>query len=394
MTKLKSWTNPNITPEDKELLEEMEKKAAELRKRPPVTKEDFPNLDKFMEPALFPVDNEKKKKEAEEEVNALNQAIRGAVLGAAIGDAMGYPVEFITSIDEIKRRFGPSGIKGFVQFWERDGRRFAPYSDDTQMAEVVLKNMIWHKTYITSLEETMERIAKGFVEWADNPQGGHRAPGMACLEGCEALRRGVHWSKAGRPDAGGCGSVMRAYPFGLAFSNEPAEAKRWAVEHSRMTHGDPIALAACAAMAVGIAQVVQKKDLDIHVLEGMVDAASHYSEKTAQMIERAVREAKTGVEPQITLSRFRGFAAHEAIAAAVYVFVRHPDDPRVAILEAANTIGDSDSIATLVGALTGARNGFASLPENWVAELERSAILQGMGKELYRAIATEEENNY
>jgi ADP-ribosylglycohydrolase len=391
MSKLKSWTNPDITPKQRKQLEEMEKMLADLRKRPRVTRKEFPNLDRFMEPSPNAYNPEKEKKEAEGEANWLNQAICGAVLGAAIGDAMGYPVEFLTSIEEINSRYGPSGVKGFVQFWELDGKRFAPYSDDTQMAEVVLKGMIWHKTYITSLEETMERIAKGFVEWAYNPQGGHRAPGNACLQGCEALQKGVHWSKAGKPDAGGCGSVMRAYPFGLAFSNDPERAEHWAVEHSKMTHGDPIALAACAAMAVGMAQIVQKNDFDLHVLAGMVEAASRYSEKTAEMIERAIREAKTGVKPEVTLTRFRGFAAHEAIAAAVYVFVRHPNDPKSAILEAANTVGDSDSIATLVGALVGARNGFESLPKKWVDELERSDKLQEIGKELYRAILAEEK---
>ena len=57
------------------------------------------------------------------------------------------------------------------------------------------------------------------------------------------------------------------------------------------------------------------------------------------------------------------------------MFERHPDDPRAAILEAANTPGDSDSIATLAGTLTGARCGLAALPAEWVRDVERSAEL-------------------
>ena len=47
---------------------------------------------------------------------------------------------------------------------------------------------------------------------------------------------------------------MRAYPFGLA--DDLGRAERWAVEHSRLTHNDPIALAASGAMTVGTALAV------------------------------------------------------------------------------------------------------------------------------------------
>jgi ADP-ribosylglycohydrolase len=76
------------------------------------------------------------------------------------------------------------------------------------------------------------------------------------------------------------------------------------------------------------------------------------------------------------------WAAHEAIAAAVYVFARHPDDPRAAILEGANTPGDSDSIATLTGALAGARTGLDALPADWVRDIERSDELLALALEI------------
>jgi ADP-ribosylglycohydrolase len=47
----------------------------------------------------------------------------------------------------------------------------------------------------------------------------------------------------------------------------------------------------------------------------------------------------------------------------------HPDVPRSALLEAGNSPGDSDSIATLVRALVGARTRPGGLPKDWIAEL-------------------------
>ena len=319
---------------------------------------------------------------------SLQSRIEGAVLGAAIGDAMGHPTEFINSFEGIVQKYGPQGITGFELFWTREGKRFAPYTDDTQMAEVVLRVLVESRKENHDLDTAMNLMANGFIAWANNPQGGHRAPGGACLEGCRALQRGVHWSKAGGATAGGCGSVMRAYPFGLVFHDDTDKAEHWAVEHSKLTHRDPIALAACAAMGVGVAQVLQGESVEA-VTSAMVKAARRYSPETADMIERAVDEAGSGVEPKVTLQRLRGWAAHEAIAAGAYIFVRHADDPRAAILEGANTPGDSDSIATLAGALTSARCGVESLPVGWISDVERSEELLELARLVVEVLAKE-----
>ncbi len=338
--------------------------------------EEFPL---FLEENQSPPPQDNPEKEAEKVPEVSPRAmILGAVLGAAIGDAMGHPTEFISSFQGIHDRFGPEGVTGFELFWEREGRRFAPYTDDTQMAEVVLRTLVAGHA---DLDETMRRLAAGFVSWSEHPQGGHRAPGNACMAGCRRLAQGVPWREAGGESAGGCGSVMRAYPFGLVFAGNLQQAERWAVEHSQLTHRDPIALGACAAMAVGMARIVQRQPPDL-VTSEMVAAACRYSARTAALMATAIEEARTGVEPRKTLLRLQGWAAHEAIAAAVYVFTRHPDDPRGAILEGANTPGDSDSIATLAGALVGARRGIDALPADWVRDVERSEELLELGRRI------------
>ena len=301
----------------------------------------------------------------------------GAVLGAAIGDAMGHPTEFMSTAG-IRARFGATGVQGFELHWaDARGKKFAPYTDDTQMAEVVLRSLLATRDRSESLDGAMRRMAKGFIEWAAHPQGGHRAPGNACLSGCRALASGVSWHQAGGAAAGGCGSVMRAYPFGLVFAHDLARAEDWAVAHSKLTHRDPIALAASAAMAVGVA-LAMRHETPIVIASEMIAAAARYSARTALMMAQALDEAQSGVGPEVTLDRLRAWAAHEAIAACLYIFMRHPDDARAAILEGANTPGDSDSIATLAGALIGARVGVSGLPKLWRNEVERADELSAL----------------
>jgi len=164
---------------------------------------------------------------------------------------------------------------------------------------------------------------------------------------------------------------MRAYPFGLVFGDDLDLAGEWAAEHSKLTHRDPIALAASAAMAVGVGRTLTDEPVPV-VLESMVSAAARYSSPTAEMMSEAISDAGAGTEPGTVLKRLEGWAAHEAISAAVFVVARHAFDPRSAILEGANAHGDSDSIATLAGALVGARVGIDAMPAEWVRHVERS----------------------
>lgn len=162
--------------------------------------------------------------------------VAGCVLGAAIGDALGYPLEFLTDRDAIREAFPPDGLTGFGLWCGEGERRYAPYSDDTQMAEVVLRALLASRSAGEDLVPTMERIGRGFAEWAVSPQGGHRAPGRACLRGARELAGGRAWD-AGDPDAGGCGSVMRAYPFALPFLDDEGQAETLASRLAAAANG-------------------------------------------------------------------------------------------------------------------------------------------------------------
>ena len=314
----------------------------------------------------------------------LRSRILGAVLGAAVGDAMGHPTEFL-SLKSILQKYPPTGVARFELYWEREGKRFAPYTDDTQMAEIVLATLIEGTEGGWPLDATMIAMAPRVADWRVNPQGGHRAPGNACMAGARRLGDGVHWSEGGDESAGGCGSVMRAYPFGLLFHRAPETAVDWAAQHSKLTHRAPIAFAACAAMASGVALLTAGSEV-APAVEAMIRAAEPYDAATAAMIADARDRATGGAHPHEVLTHFQGWAAHDAIAAATYVIMRHPDDPAAAILEGANSDGDSDSIATLAGALLGARCGIEALPADWVQDVERSDELRALAERAASAL--------
>jgi len=80
-----------------------------------------------------------------------------------------------------------------------------------------------------------------------------------------------------------------------------------------------------------------------------------------------------------------GWVADEAVMAALYCFLRSPDDFLATVRRGANTAGDSDSIACIAGGIIGAYLGYRSLPREWMERLEKSDHLAGLAGRLEAA---------
>ncbi len=215
----------------------------------------------------------------------------------------------------------------------------------------------------------------------------------------------------------GCGSVMRVWPIGLIFFDDLPRAKQLAVEQSMITHPLPEASAACAAMVVGMAYALRKMN-SVSIIDMMITAAEEYQPYTKQcrlkkklawlrnpkqITEKEIKKFKTNFKQhsisvsdmlryvkkvsqlpadnslgspanilgltsgstsgKSTNGYFLGWTAGEAVSAAAYIFMRHARGDAAqswaGIQEAVWTVGDSDSIATLAGALLGAYQGLA-----------------------------------
>jgi ADP-ribosylglycohydrolase len=343
----------------------------------------------------------------------------GCLVGLAIGDAIGYSVEF-SSMDAIRRAYGFAGIQELdVQRSRRgcsicgrgeykhpiDDHAFtqrgaeALISDDTQMSLAVAHALV-RAGPTASSDEAAPFVADAFVDWSRSPPGGHRAPGGACMSGCHRLGAGVHWTVAGggvEANQGGCGSVMRSAPYGLRYFPDADAAAEAAASHSRMTHGAPLALAASAALASGIVHTLRGEPL-LRVADRMQRAAAVHDAVTAGMINDAEHRAMSVINGRESakevaaraLDRYRGWAGHEAIAAATLCLLLgsisdDEDGPYAATVRlGANSPGDSDSIACIAGALAGAAYGIGAIPRRWVDVIERRDELLDVAASLHK----------
>jgi ADP-ribosylglycohydrolase len=318
--------------------------------------------------------------------------IIGSMVGLAVGDALGFPAEF-RSRKKIQSAFGPKGITDFVALHDPRfprpphifGKQHPPgtFSDDTQMAIAIAEALLAAPR--RDLEALMREMSRRFVAWsisADND----RAPGSTCMTGCENLSRGVHWRDAGVRESKGCGSVMRVAPVGLVLGND----RDWMLEVARAsslpTHGHDAAVEGCAATALALALALEGATSDQVLSEIERTCGGRSADLDASLVRlRELRDA----EPEVALTEGHlgeGWVAEEALVSALYCFLRAPDDFDAAVLLATNTDGDSDSIACIAGALSGARLGVEAIPRRWREQVEKSAELHALGSRLADAV--------
>jgi ADP-ribosylglycohydrolase len=109
-------------------------------------------------------------------------------------------------------------------------------------------------------------------------------------------------------------------------------------------------------------------------------------EETAALIERVPTVLENPPEKVLVAGVLgEAWTGDEAVASALYCFCRSPDDFRTTVLTGANTIGDSDSIACIAGAISGAYNGLETIPEHWRQNVEDSEMLHHLAPDLLDA---------
>ena len=77
-----------------------------------------------------------------------------------------------------------------------------------------------------------------------------------------------------------------------------------------------------------------------------------------------------------------GWIGEEAVALAMYCFMKYPDNYKKVVLRGANTNGDSDSIACIAGSISGAYLGIETIPAEWIKKIEKTDYLEELAVRL------------
>jgi ADP-ribosylglycohydrolase/catechol 2,3-dioxygenase-like lactoylglutathione lyase family enzyme len=363
-------------------------------------------------------------KELTATVTTIKEKAHGAFWGAAFGDALGWPQEMPRR--RVRRNQAPPDATVFETWDRRSGGRFMPheetiqageYSDDTQLILCTARSILRGPEWLNHL---------AYVElpaWTVYQRGGGGATTRAVdilLAGELPWRSTIEADKRRKYfDAGGNGVAMRIVPHSL-----------WGARHANFktiaraiflngicTHGHPRALMGAllygyaawrafqqsGTLTYGHLLEVALADRDVwaslpqfdHILAGWKDAAEECSggrfqelwDRTADEMYYLLKGALGGIRvgalsmDSDVLSQLgcfdpaRNGAGTVSTAASLFLASKYAPDPQHGVRVAATSTGaDTDTLASMTGALLGIISGTEWL-QSCVNHLQDAAYL-------------------
>lgn len=334
---------------------------------------------------------------------------RGVILGAALGDALGWPHE-----NRARNASGaPRGALVFQSWIKRSGGRFQPYeemipagtySDDTQLIIAVARSLLRQ----TRWWDYFSRVELPL--WTTYEKGG----GGATIRAAKSWLKGIApWKGSATDvgkyfDAGGNGAAMRIAPHVLVGIDQPFDviAKNIVID-SLTTHGHPQGVV--GALSYGFAlwlALRNKSTLEYgQLIRGVLANRNHWSTfpdvsdvwsdwfqvasehgfetNWSSAVDAQTRQLEVGlngleagalsVEQEVLESigcfdkKILG-AGTVAASASIYLASRYAAGPMEGVAVGAFSKGaDTDTLASMTGALSGAISGF-----DWLGSLVRS----------------------
>jgi len=301
----------------------------------------------------------------------LKRPVVGCLKGLAIGDAIGKQTETLSY--EGVRRWYPDGIRGFEG---TPGTPIPRYVGNTKRE--------WRIGETTDDTESTIAVARAILHDGDVR---HVSVGRELLK----CRKSVHpvvkslWEfhEAGDPARvtqkhDGCGAAIRVAPVGILHrSNRLEEIIAAAREASISTHGGALAIAAAAATASAISAAIDGASPPEII--GLARRAAAQAERqqggsTDAIFARAIHaihadlQQYPDIQPAEVAARYFPTNPLTIVPLAIGLGTISTSAD-AAILLATNTGGDSDSVASIAGAIAGARWP-ETVNEEWYAVVE------------------------
>jgi len=283
----------------------------------------------------------------------LQEKFLGCILGHAIGDAAGAPLE---------------GLPATVIWYDLGGGRKIVanppveqlcYTDDTQMTIAVAEALLRDGRIV---EQT---LCDAFVSNYD-PNRGY---GQGARKVINAIATGADWRHvAANVFAGGSlgnGAAMRAAPVGLLFHDDLDRVWAEARLSALPTHVHPVGIEGAQLVALAVALCVRSATFDRAAFYGeLISRAT-----TEEFLRPLHRAAQLG--PDESAGQFgSSLEAHRSVVTAIAAFAESPHSYADVVATAITFGDDTDTVAAMAGAMSGALLGAGALPRRLLDMLE------------------------
>jgi poly(ADP-ribose) glycohydrolase ARH3 len=299
---------------------------------------------------------------------AIREKYRGAILGAAIGDALGSVYEGT-----------PRLVHEDIEYLLSDPHDLR-YTDDTAMTIAMAESLIARGAF--DQDHMAETFAAAY--WAEPG----RPYGLGPPEIFEQMMNGKSWRHASLSlyDGGsfGNGGAMRVSPAALFAAPDLDAVAAVAAGSALITHAHPLGLEGAEHQAVAIAlALASDPGIPLDTMAFIETLLRRVRSEEFHTAFRAVAELLPSSDRDEAVQRLgHGVRAVEAVPVAIWCFLRNPESFAETALYAITVGGDTDTIASMACAISGARLGESAIHEIWRVRIEGRAKLQSIADAL------------
>ncbi|MBN1535497.1 MAG: ADP-ribosylglycohydrolase family protein [Anaerolineales bacterium] len=283
-----------------------------------------------------------------------------SLIGLAIGDSIGDQARS----QENKAVYGITRDMYENTSWS---------TDDTEFALLVALEMINSKGELTTqhvVDAWMEHVV---AQTALGEKGGESEKGAV-----NNLRRGVMPPYSGIDNSfnDSDGAAMRIAPIGIACAGDPDRAAKLAAIDASISHDrNGVWGAQAVAAAVAMAMIGASTEQIISTARSVIPDDSwlgRWFDIAMHIVDDANGDLWKAWNPlhHRLRAEYRASCA-EAISETFAIFRLTKGEFVDGVLAASNFGRDSDTLAAIVGALAGAKNGIKVVPEDWIMKVRR-----------------------
>jgi len=296
----------------------------------------------------------------------------GALLGAALGDAIGASREGLRMATEYE-----------VELPEKVSHPLR-YTDDTHMTISMAESLVECGGF------DGEHMAWRFIDnYLEEPWRGY-GPGPPRV--FRLIQKGEPWDKAAAhvyPGGSfGNGSAMRVSPIGLFYWNRAAQLREAAQMSSIITHSHSLGMEGAALQATAVSLAVSQdpgKPIDTssfisHLLESTTEDVYR-----AKIVKFGALLARSNDRLEVVNQLGHGIEAFNSVPTAIFSFLSHYQSFASTVTYAVSLGGDTDTIASMAGSISGAYLGIDALPSEWQRRLENRDYIAELADRLWQA---------
>ncbi|XP_058574062.1 ADP-ribosylhydrolase ARH3 isoform X1 [Neofelis nebulosa] len=335
---------------------------------------------------------------------------RGCLAGALLGDCVGsfYEAHDTVTLTSVLRH---------VQSLEPDpgspgsARTEALYyTDDTAMARALVQSLLAKEAF-----DEVDMAHRFAQEYKKDPDRGYGAGVVTVFKKllspkCRDVFEPARAQFNGKGSYGN-GGAMRVAGISLAYSSVQ-DVQKFARLSAQLTHASSLGYNGAILQALAVHLALQGESSSEHFLQQLLghmeelesDAQSVSDARELGMEERpyssrlkkigALLEQDSVTREEVVSELGNGIAAFESVPTAIYCFLRCMEpDPEIpsafnslqrTLIYSISLGGDTDTIATMAGAIAGAYYGMEQVPESWQQSCEGYEETDVLAQSLHR----------